>query len=466
MTIALASAADAQEKTEEKPFELELGGFVFRPAVEARVHGEYRRNPVNDGMLGEHPILRVGMPESSREPIKDQALVWERVRLGLEIERGPVSARVTMQDVRMFGTPGGGTLAGQPVLPVTAPYEGYLDIHTEDHSVWFRAGRQAVTIGDGRLIGASDDSAPGRPLDAARMFARIGDFDVQGLAAMLVFPAEDTSLPANSGAEPGLVPGAQLYALDATWHVAPYFAAEITGIARVVREPLVASLTPSDAFVGAARAFGNYRGVRYSVVGAFEAGRVALEGDLPNATLLAGAVAGRVEWETALPWRLTFGAQGAYATGAPGEGAAPETIGVFDPIAPDSTGAFGQSGFYAWSNLIEAGADVSIHPIEEYLARIGYRFAGLADPHGPWHTAALFPIGDAPSNESNILGHVLVVDMEGRPWKPLALTASYGLMVLGDGARNIFVDSRPGLDAEKAPDFAEYLGVDARVDLP
>lgn len=465
-----ASTAAADEPQPERRFELEAGGFLFRPMIEARTRAEYRRNPINDGVVGEHAILSPTMPESTRDPILDQALVWERVRLGLEVERGPVLARVTMQDARQYGFPGGVRLAGQPELPVTAPYEAYLELHTDDADsvgVMFRLGRQAVTIGDGRLVGASDDLAPGRPLDAARLSARIGDFDVQGLAAMLVFPAEDTPAPIAADApQVGLVPGAQLYVVDATWHAAPFIAAELTGIARIVRAPLVSFLVPSDTFVGAARVFGDYRGLRYSVLGAFEGGRVANPGDVPNATLVAGAVTGRVEWETSVPLRLTFGAQGAYATGDPGEGDTRDAVGVFDPILPDSTEGFGQSGFYALSNLIEGGADVAIHPVPELLSRVGYRFAGLADPGGPWSTAALFPVGDAPANASAVLGHVVVVDLEARPWPAFALAANYGVMVLGDGARAIFVDTRPGLDAAKAPDFLEYLGVDARVDLP
>ncbi len=65
-----------------------------------------------------------------------------------------------------------------------------------------------------------------------------------------------------------------------------------------------------------------------------------------------------------------------------------------------------------------------------------------------------------------MLGHVLQAEIVAQPWQPLKLAAHYGLMVLGDGAKNIFVATRPGLEAERAPDFAEYFGVDARLNLP
>ncbi len=472
--IALSSVAlpcgfaRADEPPLEKGFE--VLGFMIRPGVEVRVHGEYRRNPVNDGIFGEQPVLDFTPVTAPIAPYKDQALLWERVRLRLEIERGPVTAHVSFQDVRSFGTPGGdGALPGQPTLPITAPYEGYLDIHTEDRSVAFRLGRQAIEIGDGHLVGKSVDRAPGRSFDAARVTGKVGDFDLGAFAAMLVFPGSPTIPDVAPGEDPELVPGAQLYGLDGTWHIAPFFHAELTGLARVVRQPLVETLTPSDTFVASGRVFGDYRGVRYSVMGAFEGGRVAPEGQLENATLMAGAVAGRVEWQTSLPLRFLFGAQGAYATGAPPEVDAAGNvtdIGVFDPLFPDTTKNFGQSAFYGLSNLIEGGADVSIRPVDEFTARAAYRFAGLADANGPWRTGAMFPIGSSSTNTSQLLGNVIEIELEGRPWDPLSIKATYGLMLLGDAARNIFVDTRPGIDPAKAPDFAEYLGVEAALDLP
>lgn len=458
---------DGGAAPEHERQEFPVGDFVFKPFVQARVRAEYRRNPQNEGIFGEHPVLAVDdFPEATRDPFQDQALMWERVRLGLEVDWGPLTGVVSFQDIRSFGEPSAGNrLSGQVELPITEPAEGYLEIHTKPRDVWFRLGRQFVQIGDGRLIGVSDDRPPGRHLDAARFFAKVGDFDLQALAAMLVFPGEPT-LPDVEGNEPELAPGAQLYVLDATWHVAPYFAAELTGIARIVRQPLVDSITPSDVGVAALRLFGDYRGVRYSVLGAFEGGRVAPEGETENATLIAGAVAGRVEWQTALPWNITFGAQGAYATGDPAEGDPPSDIGVFDPILPDTTRHFGQYDFYALTNLIEGGADIAIRPIEEFSARASYRFVGLANANGPWFTSALFPVGQSDTNDSQMLGHVVGVDIEGRPWEPLRIGASYGLMILGDGAKNIYVDSHPGLTADDAHDFAETLVVDARVDLP
>ncbi len=454
---------------ERKPVVYDVDGWELRPLVEVRVRGEYHVFPVHDGKFTQVPVLAARDGALGRSA-DDQILVWERVRLGLGVKKGPVLAQVTLQDVRAIGEPmQGRRIAGQPDLPITEPYEAYLDVATDDRDLFFRLGRQELVVGDGRLVGRSDDYAPGRTFDAARLAGRIGDFDLQAFAAMLVLPG-DKQLPAGApeGADPAWGAGAQLYGLDATWRAAPYLGAELTALARLVREPLVSDvLTPSDVGVLAARVFGDYRGVRYSALGAFEAGRIAELGVEDNRLLVAGAAAARVEWETALPWRLTFGAQGAYASGgsergdtvirADGQAVNLGTSHAFDPIYPDSTAHFGPAGFYALSNLLEVGADASARPLDELLFRLTYRLVGSPSA-GMWHTASLFPVG---AHDAGILGHVAGFDFRARPWEWLDVGASYWIMVHHDVA----LDAQVGRSAS-APDFSELALLDARLLLP
>ena len=402
------------------PGAFEAGGFVFRLSLELRLRGElWSDAPTSDGASA---VL--GRLDARGEHERD-ALLSERLRLGLAIERGPISAVVNLQDARSFGDHAG-VFSGSSGLPHTAPYEAYLDVHTRDRDVFFRAGRQEIVLGDGRLVGKSDESPIGRSLDALRFAFRVHDFDVQAFAAMLVPPGKS-----RMGGT--LRPGAQLIAADGTWHIKPFFKAELTGLARIVREPFPRALTPADTFVAAGRLFGDHRGFRYSVVGAFEAGRVAVVGDVRSQ--VAGAEAGRGEFETALPWHLTFGAQGAYASG--GDGSTKTTEKTFDPILPDSNEHFAHSGFYAWSNLIEAGGDVAVQPVDALRIRVGYRFAGLAQPKGEWFSSLLEPVGSSPTNTSHTLGHVLEAGVHIRPWEPLTFIADYGAMILGDGGKAI-----------------------------
>src|SRR5262249_39377192 len=150
-----------------------------------------------------------------------------------------------------------------------------------------------------------------------------GDFDVEAMAAMLATPgryAPATATPATAmpGAKEDLVEGsgAQLYGLDASWHALPLLNIEVTGLARVVREPTPTTLAPSNTLVVDGRISGDRRGFRYALEGAYELGQVASYG--ANRSLRAFALAARASWETALPAHLTFAAEGAYASGDDG----------------------------------------------------------------------------------------------------------------------------------------------------
>lgn len=470
LAVVLSNVAVAQSSAEvdahppdSKGPSVDLWGFEVRPVVEARLRGEYRRNPLNDGLYGESAVLSDEVPTSERVPYQDQVLVWERVRLGLAVDRGPVTVHVALQDIRGFGHPDA-RYAGQPELPITDLHEGWIDLHTDVRDVYFRLGRQSIQIGDGHLIGRSHDSAPSTQLDALRFGYRVGDFDLTAFMALLRFPGEvDTPSIGSTEENPELQSGTQLYVVDGTHRFAPFFAAELTAIARIVREPIVEELTPGDTFVGAARVFGSHRGLDYSVTGAIQGGRVARVGGEGTAAAdhLAGGVIGRVTWETVLPWRLTFGAEGAYATGAPQTEGETSTVGIFDPILPDSTHQVEQSGFFAWSNVIEGGVDVGIRPIPEFRSRIGYKTLGLADPTGPWRNGALYSFGRDAENDSNLLGHVIFAELAGSPIEQLTISGHYGLLVLEDAAKNIFLATRPGLAASFTPNFAEVFTVDA-----
>ncbi|MEZ4310774.1 MAG: alginate export family protein [Polyangiaceae bacterium] len=229
--------------------------------------------------------------------------------------------------------------------------------------------------------------------------------------------------------------GAQLYGLKVTGHFLPLLQIEATGLARIVRTELTPTLTPSDTFVADLRVFGGYRGVTYSVEAAYQGGQVASYG--ANRPIEAIAVAGRLEWETALPLHLTFGLQGAYATGDNGTPTSTDKMTRFDPILPDQTANHSRMSLYAWSNLVEAGGDLAIRPSDTVRLAAGYRYVGLADPKGRWITGALNTVGADPTNESAELGHEVDATLRVTPWDPISFQAGYGLFLLGEGGKNI-----------------------------
>lgn len=426
---------------------IQAGGFVFQPLVAVRTRAEvWSTSPLTLPRAVLAPDATVTIPS------QPDALIAERSRIGIAAERGPVSAKISLQDAREFGSPrrsvagagvagaagGLGALGGfsnTHGLPRFEPYEAYLDVHTSNRQVFFRVGRQEIQLGDGRLIGTSDGSPTGLTLDAARVGGRIKNWDLQAFFAMLEPPTID-------GAESDAA-GSQLYAIDATWRIKPFFAVEVSALARISRGVANPRLSPSNTFVPWARLFGDHKGIRWSVVGAFEAGDVAVVGDVrPH---LAGAVAGRFEWQTTLPGKLAFGVEGAFATGRDTSNTETET--GFDPILPDTAAHFGQSGFVGWTNLVEAGADIGFRIANPVAFDVGYQFAGMPEPKGTWFSSALTPIGAAPDNDSPILGHIVSASARIDPLPQLGFRAEYSAMILGEGGSAILEESSGSDDA-------------------
>jgi hypothetical protein len=427
-----------------------LGGFTFRPSLDVRLRGEYRRHPVDVGgeELASTAVLAVGaaspLPATSvlGPLVKNEVLFEERSRLGLAVDRGPITAAFTLQDARVLGlgaTDYSGT--GEPALASLAPLDAYLEVHGKGaRGTFLRVGRQRVTWGDGRLLGEDDWSETARALDAVRVGSSIGDFDLQALGVLLAAPG---ALPATAaGGTPTTGSGAELFGVDAVWHLFPLLQIEGTGLARVVREPTPTSLTSGDTYVGDARLFGDRAGLRYALEGAYEGGSVPTVATTATGAveaisrkLSAFALAGRASYETPLLWRLTVGVEGAYASGD--DGAKTGTLARFDPLLPSTHDTLGPMGDFAWSNLTEVGATIGLTPIEPLGVELGYRLADLADARGRWTSASLAVVGQATDNTSKSLGSELDAAFKLTPWSPLELQTGYGVFIHGEGARTI-----------------------------
>src|SRR5262249_16124970 len=63
--------------------------------------------------------------------VEDQVLLAERSRVGLSVDRGPVTAVFTLQDARELGSTEAAYVgAGEAALPALEPLDAYIDLHT------------------------------------------------------------------------------------------------------------------------------------------------------------------------------------------------------------------------------------------------------------------------------------------------------------------------------------------------
>jgi hypothetical protein len=409
--VVLGWTADAHAQVAPPaPESIGIGAWSLVPVAEVRLRGEYRHDL--DG--GDHSSL------------------LERTRLGVDAERGPLEARVVLQDARLWNLGDGMNMIGQPAqFALTSAYEAWFEAHTSGARPSFlRLGRQPIQWGEGRLLGVADWSPTGRSLDAVRGRLVVGAWAFELLAANL---SDTVPLPGQLiGSSYGELVGAR-----AEWALDPLFAVEAYGLARFAQgNPATFPSTNLEGsvrgqtYTPALRLHGDAHAWTWGAEGAYQLGRVE---ELPldrSAWAAAGHVAYTFEHALLLP-TVRLGVS--YASGDDGG----STYRAFDPMLPDVHVWHGAMDLFAWSNEEEASARVAITPWTDGVAAVEYRYARLAQAGGAWRSAYLVTIGAAPGNTQADLGHEVDAVLTWSPWEPLVLIGGYSALFLGDGARTI-----------------------------
>jgi hypothetical protein len=427
--LAWAGTARAQVAP-PAPESIAVGDWKLTPVAEMRVRGEYRRD------LG----------------TEDRGMLLERARLGLDVERGPVEMRIVLQDARLWDLGAGSDADGQPTpLAQTGAYEAWGEARTSSaHPSFVRVGRQAVTWGEGRLLGSSDWSPTARSLDAARGRLVTGDWAFEALAASLSDPVP----PAGSVVAPAY---GELLGARIEWAIDPLLAVELYGLARFAQIDPTLSLEGSvrgETYTPSLRLHGDAHGWTWGAEGALQLGRaVAFAQDR-----LAWATAGHVAYafqNVKLSPALRLGSS--YASGDHGG----NQYTAFDPLLPDAHTWYGAMDLFAWSNAIEGNARASIAPWTAATAAVEYRYARLVEAGGAWRSDYLVTITPASTNGDLELGHEIDATLRWSPWVPLELSAGYSVLILGAGAKG-------ALAAERVPaaDLAHMAMGQATVRLP
>ena len=133
-----------------------VGDFELAPEMEVRTRGEYRHNPVDMGGVG-------------GTYTEDSWAVMERARVGLGAERGPLRAKISFQDARVWGSTPPTATFNDDSFASTGLYEAFAEVHattTAPNPTYVRVGRQAIVWDGGRLLGNADFSPVARTLDA------------------------------------------------------------------------------------------------------------------------------------------------------------------------------------------------------------------------------------------------------------------------------------------------------------
>jgi hypothetical protein len=464
-------AARAQTTPAAKPT-ITVGDFELAPELEVRTRGEYRRNPVDMG------------GEGTGFYTEDPWAVMERARVGLGAERGPLKAKVTIQDARVWGSTPPTAIFSSDSFGSTGLYEAFIEVHTtsptppqtKDDSTaktpqYIRVGRQAIVWDGGRLLGNADFSPVARTLDAVRGHVGWRSLDFEAFGAIL-----DEPRPIGIGfGDPNgsYFGGSQLYGALASATLDPLFRVQLYGLFRPAPGTSVSTFTPPSTLFAQSRLLGDNwtvalgvsgdsKGWKYGVTGALQLGKVPpFVG--PPLDRLAYAVAGdasRTFDGIVLSPTVKVGA--AYASG---QSSSSSQYTQFDPLYPDVQVNHGLLGAFAWSNLIDVHGLVSIVPATDTRLTVEYRYARMADARGDWLDTYLVPVAPGNTTTKEDLGHEIDVVFSYRPWPAFNIAAGYSLLILGDGAKDALqVEGRTSKGVP--PDLSHYAFLQLTLNVP
>lgn len=417
-TRALAQSPPAAPET------IAVGDWQLTPSLQLRTRGEYRRDPMD---MGGRDVTGLN------DRVRNAYLIFERARLGLGAEHGALRAQITLQDTREWGP--------FNAYGFFAPHEAFAEVHTQSaRPAYLRIGRQVVSWGDGRLIGAADWNPVSRSLDAIRGKVTLGPFDLEALASVLESP--QPSSPSFGPPGNSTFTGTQLYGANLSWPIDPLLKIEVVSLARISRSGIgesrfATAARSGETYVESLRASGEGRGWKYGVEGAYEFGSASAlaPGGLTRSSYAAAANVSKTFDTIGISPTIRIG--GSYASGDGGAGGAKYT--QFDPILPDVHTHYGLMDAMTWSNIMEANARLTIVPVADTTFGVQYRYARLAEGSGEWLNSHLALVGQAPSSTDATLGHEFDAMATWRPWAPFDISAGYSAFLMGDGARTIMV---------------------------
>lgn len=414
-------ASPAGEPSEELPRGTFVAdGFRFRPMLEVRERFETRIDPYTATGTG-----------------PDDYFVGSRVRLGVDAGFESLRMLAEIQDARTLGQ----FPVGRDDGSTFGLHQGYLELQLRDGRI--RLGRQEISFGRQRLLGAANWSTAGRAFDALRTQWTFGDveLDLVGAIARWVRTIEysvDVGDPPSSETRSVRSEGDYLAGIHATWSPLDDFAVDLYALYRHdgPTEP-AAGADPSPAVErsrdivapGLRIYYGQpLDGLSYELEFASQAGRAEDERHL------AFGLAAELGYAFRVPARPGLYLGGAYATG----GSPGDDITEFDNFYPTNHGHYGVVDLMGWRNTVNGFLKVALAPTDLPLRiHLSPYVHALAEPSERWASAGGATVGRLETNEERLLGYELDFDvaLPLRDW--FSLSAGYGVFFPAAAAENL-----------------------------
>jgi len=377
--------------------------------------------------------------------VTDDGFLLQRFRLGMMLKPAPwLKIYAQAQDSREF-------FGGRTLIPGTGGAEGddsfdlrqaYVEIADYAKSPWgLKVGRQILSYGDERLVGAFDWNNFGRTFDAVKLTYKTKGFTVDAFTSTPVVITRNnfnqSDLFNGTESNRGLV----FSGVYATFDELPFGTLDLYSL--FVNEPrgntANAQGLVSTAGVNARHSDFVTLGTRIKgdpkkLNGLEFQGEFAYQvGDVRGLSLNAFAANVGVGYNFDLPMKPRLYAEYNFASGD--GNSADRNVGTFQNLFPTNHKFYGIMDVFAWQNLHNAMLSFKVTPVKNVTAQVDFNAFWLADTNDSWYRAngitAVRPLNAAARGASDYCGSELDFIVTWNPCKAVQIQGGYSHFFAG-----------------------------------
>ena len=381
--------------------------------------------------------------------VTDDGWLLQRIRIGMMLKPVPwLKIYGQAQDSREF-------FSGRPLIPGASGAEGddsfdlrqaYVDISDFSKCPWgLKVGRQILSYGDERLVGAFDWNNFGRTFDAAKLTYKTKGF------TMDVFTSTPVVITSKNYNQSDLFNGTEtnrdlvFSGVYGTFDSLPFgtldlyslFINEPRGNTSNAQGTLAAPVTTgslknhSDFVTLGTRVKGDPKklnGLEFQGEFAYQVG------DVRGLSLNAFAANVGAGYNFDLPMKPRIYAEYNYASGD--GNSADKNLGTFQNLFPTNHKFYGIMDVFAWQNLHNAMLSFKVTPVKNVTAQVDYNAFWLADTNDVWYRAngltAVRPLNATSRKASDYCGSEVDFIVTWNACKYVQIQGGYSHFFAGD----------------------------------
>ncbi len=392
------------------PLSFADGKVVFD--FEEKLRFEYRENNFDFNSANNH--------------LTDDGWLLEHTRLGLMLK--PTSwfkFYVQGQDAREFDS-------DRPNVPGVLGAEGddtfdfrqlYIELGKEKGAS-LKVGRQLLSYGDERLLGAFEWNNLGRSWDAAKFRYAADKWWVDAFAGSLVTFEDNELNRSDLFNNDGLGRNQLLSGVYFSTTALDFQTTDLYALYLHEDFPVGDSdfMTFGTRWKSTAGKFGPWD---------YDAEFVAQTGDVKGKDLASFAAHAEAGYTFSAPWKPRLALDYAYGSGD--SNGADGKVHTFQNLYPTNHLYYGYMDVFSWQNIHDVSASFKVAPTKTVTAKLDYHVFWLADSGDAWYRAngvtAVRPVNPA---ASNFAGSELDLTLTYAPKKWLAFQAGYSHFFAGD----------------------------------